>query len=115
VHAFRECDTTSTLHGIGKGVALKKLTTDVLFYQQAEAFNRPSATKEEIVLVGEKALLSFCTIANCLIKALIYCGTLDFVRELQQGQPLYRPKASSNVGSCRVSQPESVLPNTTVP
>ena len=57
VHAFLGCDTTSRLHGIGKGVALKKLATDLLFYEQAEAFNRPAATKEEIVLAGEKALL----------------------------------------------------------
>ena len=57
VHAFIGCDTTSRLHGIGKGVALKKLATDPLFYEKAEAFNRPAATKEEIVLAGEKALL----------------------------------------------------------
>jgi len=45
------------LHGIGKGVALKKLTTDALFCQQAEAFNRPAVTKQEIVLAGGIALL----------------------------------------------------------
>ena len=57
MHSFLGCDTTSRLHGIGKGVALKKLATDPLFYEQAEASNRPAATKEELVLAGEKALL----------------------------------------------------------
>ena len=36
---------------------MKKLATDLLFYEQAKAFNCPAATKEEIILAGEKALL----------------------------------------------------------
>ena len=43
-------------------MALKKLTTDALFYQQADAFNRSAATEEEVVLAGEKALLC---VYNC--------------------------------------------------
>jgi len=57
VHAVLGCDTTSRLHGIGKGVALKKIITDALFREQAGVFNRPSVTKEDVILAGEKALV----------------------------------------------------------
>jgi len=57
VHAFLGRDTISRLNGIGKGAAMKKLTNDGLFYQHAKAFNRPGATKEDIVLAGEKTLV----------------------------------------------------------
>ena len=55
---------------------------------------------------------SVCTIVNRRMKASIHCGTLDFVRGLRQGQPLYNQRTrepSTNVGTCCVSQPESVL------
>ena len=92
VHAFLGCDTTSRLHGIGKGVALKKLATDPLFYEQAEAFNRPAATKEEIVLAGDEALL-------CLYNSKSPDENLDslrytrFCQKVAQEQPLCIPRA----------------------
>jgi len=60
LHAILGCDTTSRLHGIGKAAALKKIETDSRFLQQAEIFDRPAgrATKEDIIVAGEKALLS---------------------------------------------------------
>lgn len=57
VHAVLGCDTTSRLYGIGKGVALTKIRTDALFREQANDFNRPDATKDEIIVAGEKSLL----------------------------------------------------------
>ena len=36
---------------------------------------------------------SICTIANRRMKALIHCGTLDFVRKLGRQQPFHSPKA----------------------
>ena len=45
VHALLGCDTTSSIYGIGKGVALHKIKTDALFREQADVF----ATKEEVV------------------------------------------------------------------
>jgi len=47
VHALLGCDTTSSIYGIGKGVALNKIKTDALFCEQADVFNRAVATKEE--------------------------------------------------------------------
>ncbi|KAK3743952.1 hypothetical protein QZH41_002713 [Actinostola sp. cb2023] len=60
LHAILGCDTTSRLHGIGKAAALKKIETDSRFLQQAEIFDRPAGrvTKEDIIVAGEKALLS---------------------------------------------------------
>ena len=52
------CDTTSTVFGIGKGVALKQLRNSENFNIQAEVFNRRSVTTEEIAIAGERALVS---------------------------------------------------------
>ena len=48
VHAILGCDTTSGIHGIGKGLALKKIMKDALFQEQAEVFNNEDATKSDI-------------------------------------------------------------------
>lgn len=40
VHALLGCDTTSRVHGIGKGIALKKAKTNAQFRQLAGVFNR---------------------------------------------------------------------------
>lgn len=57
VQALLGCDTTSSIYGFGKGVALHKIKTDALFREQADVFNRAVATKEGVVEAGEKALL----------------------------------------------------------
>jgi len=55
VHALLGCDTTQSrvllvfMHGIGKGVALKKVKTDAWFREQATVFNRTSATQDDII------------------------------------------------------------------
>ena len=79
-------------YGIGKGVALKKRTTDAVFYQQAEAFNCPADAKEEIVLAGEEALLC---LYNCksLDESLNLLRYTRFCHKLPQEQPLYSPRA----------------------
>jgi len=62
LHAILGCDTTSRLHGIGKALALKILKQiPCRFLQKAEIFDRPAGTvttKEDIIVAGEKALLS---------------------------------------------------------
>ena len=72
LHAILGCDTTSQLHGIGKGNSLKKFTDCNHFRDLSVAFNSPSATAEEIVTAGEQVLVS------------MYNGkpgkTLDYVR-----------------------------------
>ena len=58
VHAVLGCDTTSALHGIGKGLALKKILIDAVFREQAQVFSQTDATKADIIAAGEKALVS---------------------------------------------------------
>jgi len=50
------CDTTSALHGIGKGKALKKIKMDAVFREQALVFSKKEASKTDILAAGEKAL-----------------------------------------------------------
>ena len=38
VHAILGCDTMSGIHGIGKGLALKKIMKDEQVQEQAEVF-----------------------------------------------------------------------------
>lgn len=54
--AVRGCETTSKMHGIGKGMPLRKLKSDPHFIQQAEVFMN-TVSKEEIFHAGEQALL----------------------------------------------------------
>ena len=53
LQAILGCDTTSQLHGIGKGNSLKKFRDCNHFHDLSVAFNSPSATAEEIVTAGE--------------------------------------------------------------
>ncbi len=65
IHALLGCDTTSRLYGIGKGVALQKIS-NAQFSQQADVFSQSDPDEmEEIITAGEKALV-------CL-----YNGTLE--------------------------------------
>ena len=57
IHAIRGCDTTSRVHGIGKGASLKKFLFSHHFHAQAQVFNNISASKEDVVAAGEKALV----------------------------------------------------------
>lgn len=55
LHAVLGCDTTSRVHGIGKGASLKKFITSSHFRQQAKVF-QGIATTEEIAASGGNAL-----------------------------------------------------------
>ena len=57
VHAILGCDTTSGIHGIGKGSALKKMMKDAQFREQAEVFNNKDVTKSNITVAEEKSLV----------------------------------------------------------
>ena len=48
------CDTTSAIHGIGNGLALKKIMKDAEFQEQDGFFKNEDATKSDIIAVGEK-------------------------------------------------------------
>ena len=56
LHAILGCDTTSRLHGIGKGSALKKFKTGNALHEQATVFDTPSASINNVADAGEKAL-----------------------------------------------------------
>lgn len=56
IHAILGCDTTSRLHGIGKGVALKKFINSPYFREQAKVFDIDSTT-DAIATAGENALV----------------------------------------------------------
>lgn len=57
IHCFLGCDTTSRLHGIGKGAALKKIQTNAKFKAAAEKFDENDASSAEIATAGEQAFL----------------------------------------------------------
>ena len=57
LRAMLGCDTTSRVHGIGKGAALKKYANSLHFRKQAKVFNS-SFTVNDVVVAGENALVS---------------------------------------------------------
>jgi 5'-3' exonuclease len=60
IHALLGCDTTSRIHGIGKGAFLKQFLSDGEFAAKAEIFNQSieDTSKDAILDAGEKALLA---------------------------------------------------------
>jgi len=91
VHAILGCDTTSRIHGIGKGVALIKIRTDALFREQANVFNHPGASKDGVIMAGEKALLC---LYNCgsdeSLNSLRYT---KFCQKVATGTTLVQPES----------------------
>jgi hypothetical protein len=57
LHAILGCDTTSSLYGLGKGLALKKIVKEKQLQNAAKTFNQANPSSEEIIKSGEKALL----------------------------------------------------------
>ena len=65
IHAILGCDTTSSVHGIGKGASLQMLSNPNSL-EQANIFNKPmnDVSQEEVVVAGEKALLYLYNMKN---------------------------------------------------
>ena len=57
-HAVLGCDTTSAIYGLGKGGALKLVTSNTAFRNQAEVFSNPHSTTADITAAGEAALVT---------------------------------------------------------
>ena len=57
LHAVLGCDTTSRLHGIGKGASLKKYQTNNSFREQAMVLHSRSASTHDVTRAGERALV----------------------------------------------------------
>ena len=58
IHAILGCDVTSRLFGLGKGLAVKRIKSDFQFCQQAKVLNQIGQEKEDIIVAGERALVS---------------------------------------------------------
>ena len=58
IHAILGCDVTSHLFGLGKGLAVKRIKSDLQFCQQAKVFNQVGQAKDDIIVAGESALVS---------------------------------------------------------
>ena len=58
IHAILGCDVTSRLFGLGKGLAVKRIKSDFQFCQQAKVFNQIGQAKEDIIVAGERTLVS---------------------------------------------------------
>ena len=54
VHAILGCDTTSHIHGFGKGAALKLTCTSEDFQEQADVFSNPKSTKADEIICNYK-------------------------------------------------------------
>ena len=94
------CDTTSEIHGIGKGLALKKIMKDAEFQEQDEVFNNEDVTKSDIIQLERKPL--FVYTAAGLTKVWIRYNIRDSARRSQQGLHLCIPNVS-----LRLLQPRS--------
>ena len=57
-HAILGCDTTSHIFGLGKRIALTRLKRSRSFVEQSNTFSSSSASQENIIRAGEKALVS---------------------------------------------------------
>ena len=83
VHAITGCDTTSRLFGIGKGVALKKLSKTDNVTMAIEEFLKPGNHLETVVTSGEQIIAS--------LYGGVLCEGLDLLR-----LRLYTNKAITN-------------------
>ena len=57
LHSILGCDTTSCLHGLGEGNALKKFREQHRFVELARVFDSQLSLKEDIFAAGEEALI----------------------------------------------------------
>ena len=63
LHVVLECDTTSHLCGIGKGISLKKFKSSIHFREQAKVFDAQSASPKMSLLQDCKHWF-VCTMGN---------------------------------------------------
>ena len=59
LHSILGCDTTSHLHGLGEGNALKKFREQCHFVELARVFDSQLSLKEDVIAAGEEALIIF--------------------------------------------------------
>ena len=57
LHSFLGCDTVSRLHGIGKGIGMKKLANSKEIDEIAKVFGENSMTQIDVAQAGKKAFM----------------------------------------------------------
>ena len=57
IHAILGCDTTSRLHGLGKGLSLIRIISSALFRYKADQFCKKDATVDDVIDAGEAVLV----------------------------------------------------------
>ena len=57
IHSFLGCDTTSRIHGFGKGQLAKKIQSNEKLRNLASRFQDRNLTKDEVKKIGEESLL----------------------------------------------------------
>ena len=107
IHAILGCDVTSRLFGLGKGLAVKRIKCDFQFGQQAKVFNQIGQAKEDIIVAGERGLVS------------LYGGGKDegldvlrhrrFCDKISKGTSHVEPVLGHRPQRLHVPQPSSVL------
>jgi len=112
VHAILGCDTTSRLHGIGKGAALKKIQSNAHFLEQAKIFSHQAAKKEDVVRAGEKALLYLYNgMPEESLDSLRYSR---YCQKVATGNTCVQPESPTNFSSSFISQSTCLFSNTAV-
>ena len=100
VHAILGCDTTFRVHGIGKGIALKKVKSNAQFRELASVFNRENALKDEIVAAGENALLQLHNAGfSESLDSLCYSR---FCQRVASGKASLQPENLRKIDKCSV-------------
>ena len=59
IHAILGCDTTSRLHGVGKGTSLKKFCASHHFRNQAKVFSNASASEKKLLKLARRLWFAF--------------------------------------------------------
>ena len=57
MHAIFGCETTCRLFGLGKGKIVVNKLSDSHFYKSAETFTKRNVSKEDVISVGDTALV----------------------------------------------------------
>ena len=98
IHALTGCDTTSRLQGIGKGTALKRLSSSSELCKLGQKFMQSSADPTEIIKAGEKAIMILYHVkGNNTLDSMRYTKFLDLVStKLNQVEPSSLPPTSSS-------------------
>ena len=80
------------IHGIGKGLALKKIMKDAELQEQDEVFNNEDATKSDIIAVGEKALVFLYN--SWSDESLVSLGYSRFCKKITTGTSFVHPESA---------------------